>query len=79
MAVTPRCPSCRFDITPDIASDLASGSAPSGSGHPSSAGSVRYLRCVCGLWLVAQDGEVIATAGVSDLAAPADLPDLAEH
>lgn len=32
----------------------------------SSHGSVRYLRCVCGQWLVEEHGVVLGTAGASD-------------
>ncbi|WP_330252619.1 hypothetical protein OG874_42315 [Nocardia sp. NBC_00565] len=32
-------------------------------------GSVRYLRCVCGQWLVSEHGSVVATAGTSTLTA----------
>jgi hypothetical protein len=67
MAVTPRCPSCRFDI------------APSEPGHASSAGPVRYLRCVCGLWLVLLNEEPIAAAGTCDLSLPAGLPGAADR
>ncbi|MFI5779093.1 hypothetical protein [Nocardia sp. NPDC051570] len=33
-------------------------------------GSVRYLRCVCGRWLIVDHGEVVAAAGASAFAAP---------
>ncbi|MGV9613093.1 hypothetical protein [Nocardia xishanensis] len=33
-------------------------------------GAIRYLRCVCGRWLISEDGAVIAAAGDSSLAEP---------
>ena len=30
------------------------------SRHPTSAGTVSYLRCSCGAWLVLQEGELLA-------------------
>ncbi|REE96968.1 hypothetical protein DFJ69_2421 [Thermomonospora umbrina] len=57
MNATPHCPVCGLDAV------------PSGSSHSGSAGTLRYRRCVCGLWLVVENGEVIATAGVSDFTA----------
>ncbi|MEV0294693.1 hypothetical protein [Nocardia sp. NPDC050710] len=33
----------------------------------SSHGSVHYLRCVCGQWLVSDNGTVVARAGSSSL------------
>ncbi|WP_431957601.1 hypothetical protein [Nocardia lijiangensis] len=33
-------------------------------------GTIRYLRCVCGRWLISQHGTVIAAAGDSSLAEP---------
>uniref|UniRef100_UPI0031D9FEE5 hypothetical protein n=1 Tax=Saccharothrix mutabilis TaxID=33921 RepID=UPI0031D9FEE5 len=48
--MTTRCPSCGWPTT-----DHA---------HPASVhGRTAYLRCVCGLWLVLDSGQVVATAG----------------
>ncbi|WP_280268706.1 hypothetical protein [Nocardia wallacei] len=40
----------------------------------SSHGSVRYLRCVCGRWLVVDGGAVVAAAGSSQFAEPPTGP-----
>lgn len=63
MDATPRCPVCRLDAV------------PSGSSHNGSTGTLSYLRCVCGLWLVVQGHEVIATAGVSEFTPGLDISD----
>lgn len=34
-------------------------------------GSVRYLRCVCGQWLISEHGAVVALAGRGGFAEPA--------
>ncbi|WP_406236797.1 hypothetical protein [Nocardia sp. NBC_01009] len=49
----------------------------------SSHGPIRYLRCVCGQWLVSEGGAVVATAGISvfsdsssaEYSAPVTLPE----
>ncbi|NNH72283.1 hypothetical protein HLB23_20875 [Nocardia uniformis] len=33
-------------------------------------GTIRYLRCVCGKWLIEERGAVLATAGHSTLSDP---------
>ncbi|WP_460697688.1 hypothetical protein [Nocardia thraciensis] len=40
----------------------------------SSHGSVRYLRCVCGRWLVVEGGAVVAAAGSSQFTEPTTGP-----
>ncbi|RDI62909.1 hypothetical protein [Nocardia pseudobrasiliensis] len=47
------CPSCAWPTPTSI------------SAH----GPVRYLRCVCGRWLIVEHGEVVAAAGPSAFAA----------
>lgn len=43
-------------------------------------GTVRYLRCVCGQWIIEDHATVIATAGESAFAAaPADSAPSAHH
>ncbi|MGM1063746.1 hypothetical protein [Saccharothrix sp. Mg75] len=48
-----RCPGCGWPSTDPV--------------HPvSTHGRVRYVRCVCGLWLVVESGRVVAAAGAAD-------------
>ncbi|GAA5058430.1 hypothetical protein HNP84_000687 [Thermocatellispora tengchongensis] len=54
----PSCPACAWPLTPPA------------SCHPSSEGAVRYVRCICGQWLVLQRDAVIGTAGPTAFAAP---------
>ncbi|WP_083913350.1 hypothetical protein [Nocardia concava] len=37
-------------------------------------GDIRYLRCVCGKWLIQDRNEVLATAGPSTFADPHETP-----
>lgn len=50
------CPACRWSCSSAV------------SVHTSGHGSVSYVRCVCGLFLVVERGQVTATAGTSTFA-----------
>jgi hypothetical protein len=50
------CPACSWSCTSTVSS------------HSSGHGSVSYVRCVCGLFLVVERGVLTATAGTSTFA-----------
>ena len=47
--------------------------------HPTSAGTVSYLRCSCGVWLVLQEGELLAVVARENIRAPAAIFSVTGH
>ena len=47
--------------------------------HPTSAGTVSYFRCSCGVWLVLQEGELLAVVAQENNRAPAAIFSVTGH